>query len=83
MKRVLDVALTFRNYWTSKTGAGATKLNWERTWQNWCVHERDPRPTGAAGRHDARQEVGKAIFRNNNDGLDDERDITGEARRVA
>lgn len=25
----------FRDYWTAKSGAGATKTNWEATWRNW------------------------------------------------
>jgi hypothetical protein len=39
-------AIKFRNYWTSKTGAAATKLDWSRTWENWCLNQR---PGGAAG----------------------------------
>ena len=31
-------ATKFRNYWTSKGGQGATKTNWERTWQNWVLN---------------------------------------------
>jgi hypothetical protein len=31
----------FRNYWTSKTGAGATKLNWDKTFQNWMLNAAD------------------------------------------
>jgi hypothetical protein len=27
----------FRNYWAAKTGQGATKLDWGRTWQNWIL----------------------------------------------
>lgn len=34
---VRDIALTFLNHWTSKTGKDATKLDWEATWQNWCM----------------------------------------------
>ena len=37
----LDADLTaekFRNYWLAKSG-GATKLDWTRTWQNWCIEE--------------------------------------------
>jgi hypothetical protein len=41
-------ATKFRNYWTSKTGKDATKKNWHRTWQNWCLnafpHKRKPAP---------------------------------------
>jgi hypothetical protein len=25
----------FRDYWAAKTGAGATKANWQATWRNW------------------------------------------------
>jgi hypothetical protein len=32
--------LKFRNFWTSKTGQGATKLNWDRTWENWVLNYR-------------------------------------------
>jgi hypothetical protein len=34
---VKDRALQFKNYWTSKSGKDATKKNWYRTWQNWCM----------------------------------------------
>jgi hypothetical protein len=34
---VVDIALSFRNHWTAKTGKDATKLDWEGTWQNWCM----------------------------------------------
>jgi hypothetical protein len=27
----------FRNYWTAKSGAGATKRDWEATWRNWII----------------------------------------------
>lgn len=30
-------ALKFANYWQAKSGSGATKLNWFKTWQNWCL----------------------------------------------
>lgn len=30
--------IKFKNYWLSTT-KNATKLNWFRTWQNWCVSE--------------------------------------------
>lgn len=31
----------FCNYWRGKSGAGATKLDWDATWQNWCLKEAD------------------------------------------
>lgn len=30
-------ALKFANYWASKSGGGATKIDWKRTWLNWCM----------------------------------------------
>lgn len=33
----------FRNYWTSKAGQGATKLDWSRTWANWVLKARENR----------------------------------------
>lgn len=45
----------FRNYWISRTGAGATKRDWSATWRNWVLNAlerqhgfRDPH-SGAAG----------------------------------
>lgn len=29
----------FRNYWLSKAGKDAVKLDWPKTWQNWCIRE--------------------------------------------
>lgn len=29
----------FKNYWLAKPGANARKLDWLRTWQNWCLEE--------------------------------------------
>lgn len=49
---VRQIALKFRNHWTSVSGKGATKLDWERTWQNWCMDRRTqlehPAPRGGA-----------------------------------
>lgn len=30
-------AVKFRNFWHAKSGAGATKMNWDSTWHNWCI----------------------------------------------
>lgn len=30
----------FKDFWTSKTGAHATKLDWEATWRNWCRNQK-------------------------------------------
>lgn len=29
----------FVTYWRAKSGAGATKADWESTWQHWCLKE--------------------------------------------
>lgn len=34
-------ALKFRNHWTSKSGKDATKINWERAWQNWILNSKN------------------------------------------
>jgi len=31
-------AEAFANYWASKSGKDATKLDWHRTWLNWCLN---------------------------------------------
>ncbi|QJU54367.1 hypothetical protein SCB71_14570 [Herbiconiux sp. KACC 21604] len=33
--------LRFVNYWRAKTGKDATKLDWERTWQNWLLKDQE------------------------------------------
>lgn len=35
----------FRNYWVARSGAGATKMDWPRTFENWCISaaERGPK----------------------------------------
>ena len=40
-ERVRREALKFRNYWTAKAGKDAGKINWNRTWQNWCLNAMD------------------------------------------
>lgn len=34
----------FLNYWVSKPGREACKLDWKRTWQNWCITEAQRQP---------------------------------------
>jgi hypothetical protein len=36
---VRDEALKFANHWRSKSGKDATKLDWQGTWQNWCMSD--------------------------------------------
>jgi hypothetical protein len=37
-QRINVEAEKFRNYWIAKSGTGATKLNWDATWQNWILN---------------------------------------------
>jgi hypothetical protein len=41
--RIAVEAEKFRNYWTAKTGAGATKRDWEATWRNWILNAMEGR----------------------------------------
>ncbi len=34
-ERVKVEIAKFRDYWRSKTGANATKIDWQATWRNW------------------------------------------------
>ena len=42
----------FTNYWTAKSGQGATKLDWDATWRNWILTaaERKGKPNGQHGK---------------------------------
>jgi hypothetical protein len=46
----------FRNYWTSKTGKGATKRDWGATWRNWIISTVER--TNAAARTNPRCQAG-------------------------
>lgn len=36
-REALREAEKFKNYWTAKSGANATKSDWPKTWFNWCI----------------------------------------------
>ena len=40
-------ALKFANYWAAKSGGSATKIDWKRTWLNWCLQARGNHQNGA------------------------------------
>jgi hypothetical protein len=44
INRIHLEAEKFKNYWTAKTGAAATKRDWAATWRNWIL-------TAMEGRH--------------------------------
>ncbi|WP_054886670.1 DUF1376 domain-containing protein [Pseudomonas sp. NBRC 111130] len=39
-RMVQAMADSFRDFWISKTGKDATKLNWDATWRNWVRNQR-------------------------------------------
>src|SRR4051794_2402684 len=40
-------AQKFKNYWTAKTGSGATKRDWSATWRNWVLNAMERRHDAA------------------------------------
>jgi hypothetical protein len=40
----------FKNYWTAKSGAGATKRDWNATWRNWILNAMEGRHVAAGNR---------------------------------
>ncbi|WP_019224107.1 DUF1376 domain-containing protein [Bartonella rattaustraliani] len=40
-ERVKVEIAKFRDYWSSKSGANATKLDWQATWRNWVRNSKD------------------------------------------
>jgi hypothetical protein len=38
MTNLVTQAVMFSNYWSAKSGAGATKIDWRKTWINWCLN---------------------------------------------
>jgi len=61
----------FRDFWISKTGAGATKQDWAATWRNWTRNAKStgpplPKPKSAFQQHqdECAAELDKVINRN-------------------
>lgn len=76
------VADGFKDYWISVAGAKGRKLDWAATWRNWIRRQQAPSvKTKQAGRDQYFAEA--AAARGNENGNRNERDITGEAQRVA
>jgi hypothetical protein len=58
VKQIENEALKFLNYWTSKSGQGATKTDWSKTWQNWILTATQGVPTnGRRTVHDAANDL--------------------------
>lgn len=62
MEHVRIEATKFRNYWTSKAGKDATKKNWHRTWQNWCLNA-FPGRQRQTNRQETYREIGNRLLR--------------------
>lgn len=82
------VADSFRDYWLAAAGAKGRKQDWPATWRNWVRNEKGPQPRASPAFktiHDQRAETIAALTgRNRNERTTaNERDITGEAIRVA
>jgi hypothetical protein len=54
-------ATKFAHYWSAKSGAGATKLDWHKTWINWALKAEAPRNSGRVSAHDKGTE-GAALY---------------------
>jgi hypothetical protein len=53
LETVVVISEQFRDYWLSKTGKDATKINWQATWRNWCrsdITQRQYPPPGPLAR---------------------------------
>ena len=46
----------FSDYWTAKSGANATKLDWLATWRNWCRKAKADRSRGISNRFERRDD---------------------------
>lgn len=56
---VREEAEKFRDYWISKSGSAATKLDWQATWRNWMRNSKSPKTNG--GHHDNRRTEDPAL----------------------
>jgi uncharacterized protein YdaU (DUF1376 family) len=55
----------FTNYWSAKSGAGAAKVNWRRTWINWALNAKAPaNGKGKPNAYDKFFAAGLSIIRN-------------------
>jgi uncharacterized protein YdaU (DUF1376 family) len=62
MARIETEALKFLNYWTSKSGQGATKTDWSKTWQNWILTATQGVATnGKRTVHDAARDLSASV----------------------
>jgi hypothetical protein len=62
--RIATETEKYKNYWSAKSGASATKLNWEAVWRNWILTALEQRHGTAShyrsGQHGASPIAGRA-----------------------
>lgn len=52
----------FVNYWSSKSGAGATKLDWVKTWKNWLLTAEQRAPRASPNGYQSQTDTNIAAF---------------------
>lgn len=62
--QVKFVADTFRDFWISKSGANAIKLDWQATWRNWVRNEKRGYFNGGKGGKAATRQAPRQDFNN-------------------
>ncbi len=75
----------FRDYWCALSGQKATKTDWLATWRNWVRNEQGPpaRASPTQSRDEGRRQVLEVLTGAGRNEQRIERDITGEAVRLA
>ncbi len=79
------VADRFRDHWIASPGSKGRKLDWNATWRNWVRNERiqNARITHADRKAERDNNIAILTGRAKNERTSTERDITGEAFRIA
>jgi uncharacterized protein YdaU (DUF1376 family) len=62
---VMLEAEKFANFWSAKSGANATKIDWHKTWINWALRAEAPRHGNKTTAHDKFLAAGLSLIVNN------------------
>lgn len=72
-------AAKFKNYWASKSGGSATKVDWKLTWMNWALKAEEPRKTNGNARQESQitqfARVAAGLIRDAENACDDGTDL--------
>ncbi|WP_375618933.1 MULTISPECIES: DUF1376 domain-containing protein [unclassified Bartonella] len=60
-ERVKVEIAKFRDYWRSKAGANATKIDWQATWRNWIRNSKDHKINNQGGNYGSYSQRQKSI----------------------